>query len=118
MIQIRHAVYDDLIPLAIIQTLSWKSAFSDILSNSTLNKYTDLGKCLKILENAYNSGNGYLYIGSNFSRHRRRSLSAQLTAGAAVYYAGSSALSGSRQTKKHVARTYFFVWLLESGSKG
>lgn len=29
-----------------------------------MNKYTDLGKCLKILENAYNSGNGYLYIGS------------------------------------------------------
>ena len=53
-----------------------------------------------------------------FSRHRRRSLSAQLTAGAAVRYAGSSALSGSRQSKKHAAMTYFFVWLLESGSIG
>lgn len=64
MVQIRHATYNDLIPLAEIQTLSWKSAFSDILSDTTLNKYTDLDKCVKILEKAYNSGNGYLYIGS------------------------------------------------------
>ena len=64
MIQIKYATYNDLISLAEIQTLSWKSAFSDILSSNTLNKYTDFDKCLKILENAYNSGNGYLYIGS------------------------------------------------------
>lgn len=64
MINIRRAEYNDLKSLAAIQTLSWKSAFSDILSDSTLNKYTDLEKCVKILENAYNSGNGYMYIGS------------------------------------------------------
>lgn len=34
MIQIRRAKYNDLIPLAEIQTLSWKSAFSDILSDN------------------------------------------------------------------------------------
>lgn len=64
MIQIRRAEYNDLKSIAAIQTLSWKSAFSDILSDSTLNKYTDLEKCVKILENAYNAGNGYLYIGN------------------------------------------------------
>ncbi len=34
MIQIRRAKYNDLIPLAELQTLSWKSAFSDILSDN------------------------------------------------------------------------------------
>ena len=45
-----------------------------------------------------------------FSRHRRRSLSAQLTAGAAVRYAGSSALSGSRQSKKVCRKDILFCF--------
>ena len=62
--QIRRATYNDLVSLATIQTHSWKSAFNDILSNNTLNKYTDLDKCVKVLENVYKSNNGYLYIAS------------------------------------------------------
>lgn len=62
MIQIRHAEYNDLKSLAEIQTLSWKSAFSDILSDNTLKKYTDLDRCVKMLENVYNSNIGCFYI--------------------------------------------------------
>lgn len=62
MMQIRRATYNDLIALATIQTRSWKSAFNDILSDKTLNKYTNLDKCVKILENIYNSNSGYFYI--------------------------------------------------------
>lgn len=64
MIKIRQAEYEDLIGLASIQIRSWRNAFNNILSDSTLNKYTYLDKCLKILENIYNSNKGYFYIAS------------------------------------------------------
>lgn len=64
MIQIRRAAYNDLITLAEIQVRSWRSAFNNILSDNTLNKYTNLDRCVKVLENVYNSNKGYFYIAS------------------------------------------------------
>ena len=62
MIEVKYAKYDDMKTLAFIQTSSWKKGFENILSEDTLEKYTDLEKCQMMLEKVYDSKSGNFYI--------------------------------------------------------
>lgn len=63
-IEVRLAERCDVDELGKIQTSSWKSAFSSILSSDTLEIYTDVVKCTEMLERVFDANRGNLYIAS------------------------------------------------------
>ncbi len=61
-IVVREARRSELPIIAKIQCLSWRSAFSDIITQQTMAKYTDSDKCSQMLERVYGSEAGHMYI--------------------------------------------------------
>ena len=61
-IVIREARRTEISTLAKIQCSAWKSAFGDIITAATMEKYTDTEKCAKMLERVFDSKIGHMYI--------------------------------------------------------
>ena len=59
---VRKARYTEVPVLAKIQRAAWKSAFSDIITAETMEKYTDEGKCANVIRRVLTEEIGALYI--------------------------------------------------------